>query len=72
MTTPLGDTLNSLAMTHDLDDGELVAGAITILKIIDADGDVLLRFITSDGLAVFERIGMLRTAEAVELRDALT
>ena len=38
-----------------------------LLKVIDPDGDVSLRTLSSDGLSWIERIGMLRSAEAVEL-----
>lgn len=69
--TPMGEAIDSLGMTLTLEPGDLIAGGIVVLKVVTVDGDVALKFAWSDGLAVFERIGMLRTAEAVETRDAL-
>jgi len=72
MTQPIGDLLAGLDMTTELDEGELVASAIVLLKIIDADGDVYLRSLWSDGLAVFERVGILKTALEVDVQDAIS
>src|SRR3954470_14275126 len=64
---PLGDLLNSLGLEHEPADGELIASALVLLKVIGADGEVALRTVTSDGLSWIERVGLLRVAEKVEL-----
>jgi hypothetical protein len=66
MTEPIGNLLNSLGIDLDLDDDELVAGAIVLLKTVDADGDVGMRIRWSDGLGYLERIGMLHASRAIE------
>lgn len=71
MRVPIGELLAGLAMETESDDAELLVGAIVIFKLLDADGDVMLRFESSEGIAILERIGMLETARAVELADAL-
>ena len=66
MSEPIGDLLNSLGIDLDLDDGELVAGALVLLKTVDEDGDVGLRIRWSDGLGYLERIGMLTAGRVIE------
>jgi hypothetical protein len=66
MSEPIGNLLNSLGIDLDLDDDELVAGAIVLLKTVDADGDVGMRIRWSDGLGYLERIGMLHASRAIE------
>lgn len=62
---PIGDLLDSLGVTHRPKDGELIAGAVVLLKVIDADGQVSMRFTCSDGMAWIERLGMLTAAAAI-------
>ena len=73
MTTPIGDVLNGLGITTDLDDEVLVGGAIVILKLVDANtGTTWLREHWSEGLAIYERVGMLDVAHGMDLQDALS
>lgn len=67
MTEPIGDLLNSLGVEHTPLDGELVAGAVVLLKVIDADGHVALRTCWSDGMSWIERLGMCRVAMEIDL-----
>lgn len=72
MTAPI--PFGELVSGMDIPDTELpaehlVVGAVAVVKLIDEDGDVYLRMLSSTSLAIFERIGMLRTAEAIELAD---
>lgn len=71
-TRPIGDVLDSLGITATLEDDELVAGAIVLLKIIQADGQTRLSMANSDGLGWIERAGMLRLAETIETGSADT
>ncbi|WP_432136819.1 hypothetical protein [Streptomyces sp. bgisy154] len=65
-TRPIGDVVDSLGIRATVDDGELVAGAIVILKVIDKDGATRLSLAHSEGLCWIERCGMLRVAERLE------
>lgn len=66
MSEPIGQILDNLGCRATLADGDLVAGAIIILKIVDSDGDVRLSCHWSDGLWQMERLGMLHAAVAIE------
>ncbi|MFF9123172.1 hypothetical protein ACF09J_07720 [Streptomyces sp. NPDC014889] len=63
---PLGSALDALGITGTLDDGELVAGAIVLMKVLQEDGSTRLSMSYSEGLGWIERAGMLRIAEAME------
>lgn len=63
---PLGNLIDSLGVTHDPEEGELVASAVVILKTVDADGEVGMRLAWSDGLSWIERLGMLHASLALE------
>jgi len=67
MAELVGNLLDGLGVEYHPEDGELVESALVLLKVIGPDGDVSLRTLSSDGLSWIERIGMLRSAEAVEL-----
>ncbi|MER7155435.1 hypothetical protein [Streptomyces lydicus] len=62
---PIGDVIDGLGITATVDEGELVAGAIVLIKVIDNDGDTRLSLASSDGLSWVERAGMLRVAERI-------
>lgn len=64
---PIGDVLDGIGIKATVADGELVAGALVLLKVIDNDGDVRLSMACSDGLGWIERAGMLRIAESMEI-----
>jgi hypothetical protein len=71
-TRPIGDALDSLGIEATLDPDELVAGAMVLLKVMQADGDTRLS-LAHQGVGWIERVGMLRVAETLEagsLRDA--
>jgi hypothetical protein len=69
---PIGDVLDSLGITASLDDGELVASAVVLLRVIGDDGSERLSLVHSDGQGWIERLGMLRAAESVEVDDITT
>jgi hypothetical protein len=74
-TRSIGDVLDALGIEATFDEakGELAAGAIVLLKVIDEDGDVRLSMAYSDGLSWVERAGMIHIAELMEARsDGLT
>ncbi|MFJ8109977.1 hypothetical protein [Streptomyces sp. NPDC096132] len=63
---PVGDVLDAIGIRATVADGELVAGAMVLLKVIDNEGDTRLSMAYSDGLGWIERAGMLRIAERME------
>lgn len=66
MAQPIGNLLDSLGIDLALDEGELVDGAIVLLKTVDPDGDVGLRIRWSEGMGYLERIGMLVAGQQIE------
>ncbi|MCX5601612.1 hypothetical protein OOK29_26020 [Streptomyces phaeochromogenes] len=58
--------IDGLGVEARIAEGELVAGAIVLLKVLDAEGSTRLTLASSDGLGWIERVGMLRVAEATE------
>lgn len=64
---PLGPIIDGLGCEPTLEDGDLVAGAVVVLKVIEPNGNVRLSITWSDGLGWIERLGMLRAAERIEL-----
>ncbi|MFF6931495.1 hypothetical protein [Streptomyces californicus] len=61
----IGDILDGLGVALDMDDGDLIASALVIAKVIDADGDAHLAMMTSDGLSWIEQNGLLASAQQV-------
>lgn len=66
---PVGDIIDGLGVKADIDDTDLIGGAIVLLKVIGEDGHTRVQAGWSDG-TFFERIGMLRVVERL-LVDAL-
>jgi hypothetical protein len=66
---PVGDVIDGLGVRATIEPGELVAGAMVLLKVVQEDGDTRLSLAYSDGLGWIERAGMLRVAEQVEVRS---
>ncbi|MFJ2717420.1 hypothetical protein [Streptomyces sp. NPDC087437] len=62
----LGSAIDALGITGTLASGELVAGAIVLMKVLQEDGITRLSVSHSDGLGWLERAGMLRIAETME------
>lgn len=68
-TRPIGDLLGGLGIEAPIDPGELVAGAVVLLKVVETDGDTRLQ-IAHQGVGWIERVGMLRVAETIESGSA--
>lgn len=62
---PIGPILNGLGMNLELDDGDLVASAFVIAKVVDKDGDVSLAMASSEGLSWIEQNGLLSSAQQI-------
>jgi len=69
-TRTIGDVIDSLGIEATVREGELVAAAIVLLKVIEDNGDTRLSLTYSDGLGWIERAGMLRVAETLETGSA--
>jgi len=64
---PIGHILDAAGCVATIADGELVGGAVVVIKVIEENGDVRLTTCWSDGLTWFERVGMLRIAEQMDM-----
>lgn len=62
----IGQLIDNLGVEADLDEGDLVAGAFVILKVVKADGTVSLANARSEGLDWITRLGMVTAAAAIE------
>ncbi|MFC7906460.1 hypothetical protein ACQEV9_18220 [Streptomyces chartreusis] len=62
----IGQLIDGLGVEADLDEGDLVAGAFVILKVIKADGTVTLANARSEGLDWITRLGMITAAHTIE------
>lgn len=64
---PIGRLVDSLGVEHRPADGELVLGAVVLLKVMEPDGEVSMRSAWSPGLSWMERVGMHQAAAQSEL-----
>ncbi|GHC37451.1 MULTISPECIES: hypothetical protein [Streptomyces rochei group] len=62
---PIGPILDGLGTTIDLDEGDLVASAFVIAKIVEVNGDVSLALVSSEGLSWIEQNGLLASAQQI-------
>ncbi|MGW4802990.1 hypothetical protein [Kitasatospora sp. NPDC004272] len=63
---PIGDLIDALGVTATVGPGELVPGALVLLKVVGEDGSLRLVLAYSDGLGWIERAGLLTVAQAIE------
>ncbi|MGW4270870.1 hypothetical protein ACWEGQ_00530 [Streptomyces seoulensis] len=68
---PIGPILDGLGTVIDLDDGELVASAFVIAKVVDPNGDVSLALASSEGLSWVEQNGLLASAQLIVSQTAI-
>ena len=62
---PIGPILDGLGTTIEMDEGDLVASAVVIAKVIDKDGDVSLALASSEGLSWIDQNGLLTSAQQI-------
>ncbi|MFI1723924.1 hypothetical protein [Streptomyces sp. NPDC020489] len=62
----IGQLIDSLGVEADLEEGDLVADAFVILKVVKADGTVSLANARSKGLDWITRLGMVTAAQSIE------
>ena len=63
---PVGSVLTGLDITISLREGDLVAGAVVLTKVVDSDGKVRLNSSWAPGMSWLERLGMLHAAIAAD------
>ncbi|MFH8483603.1 hypothetical protein [Streptomyces sp. NPDC018055] len=61
----IGDILDGLGVTLDMDDGDLIASALVIAKVVDSSGDVSLALIKSEGLSWIDQNGLVTSAQQI-------
>ncbi|RAJ70298.1 hypothetical protein K378_01463 [Streptomyces sp. Amel2xB2] len=62
----VGQLLDSLGATLDLDEGDMVTDVMVMAKVIKADGDVSLVKGTSESLDWISAVGMLSASLEIE------
>lgn len=67
MGTTLGQIIDGLGCEATISEGDLVADAVVVLKVVETDGSVRLSIGWSDNMSWIERLGMLRAAERMDL-----
>ena len=60
---PVGNLIDSLDVKHHPEEGELVSGAMVLLRVVSPEGGVYVRLAYSDGLSWLDRLGMIRAVE---------
>ncbi|MDQ0791978.1 hypothetical protein [Streptomyces sp. B1I3] len=58
----IGQLLDSLGVTADLDDGDYVTDALVILKVLQPDGSIALSIGATDTRDWINQTGLLRSA----------
>ena len=64
---PLGRLVDSLGVEHRPEEGELVLGAVVLMKVMEADGRISMRSAWSPGLSWMERVGMHQAAAQTDM-----
>jgi len=62
---PIGPILDGLGTKIALDEGDLVASAFVIAKVVEQDGEVSLALASSEGLSWIEQNGLLSSAQQI-------
>ncbi|MEU0937595.1 hypothetical protein [Embleya sp. NPDC005971] len=66
MTTfPAGPILDGLGVTVDLEDGDLPAGAVVLLKVVDRDGEVSVGIADSEGSTWLDQLALVTAARDI-------
>ncbi|WP_329521175.1 hypothetical protein [Spirillospora sp. NBC_01491] len=62
---PADAVLQGLGLTLGLDDGDLVANAVVIAKVIDGDGDVGVVLSHSEGTSWLDQLALVTAASEI-------
>ncbi|MGW7597219.1 hypothetical protein [Streptomyces antimycoticus] len=63
---PIGQLLDTLGVTADLDDGDMPIDALVLLKVVKADGEVSLVKGSSESLDWISSLGMLTAVVEID------
>lgn len=61
----MGTDLNHLGLDVELDEGDLIASAVLITKVVKADGSVAVAISDSEGVSWVEQLGLLTAATEI-------
>ncbi|MEU5853955.1 hypothetical protein ABZ799_01385 [Nocardiopsis dassonvillei] len=61
----MGTSLDHLGIDVELEDGDLIASAVLISKIIKPDGTVAIAISDSDGMSWVEQLGLIAAAREI-------
>lgn len=59
---PAGPILDGLGVTLDLDDGDLIASAVVVAKVVNGEGEVTLLIADSEGMSWLDQRGLIAAA----------
>ena len=63
---PIGEQLDRLGVTVDLDDSDLVSSAVVVMSVlVEGDDNPRLTIASSEGLGWIQQAGLLRLAERI-------
>jgi hypothetical protein len=63
---PIGDAIDNIGVRATMSDGELLDGAVVIMRILDRDGRTRVSTAWSDGMDWIVRRGLLEVSLDVE------
>lgn len=69
---PVGQIIDSLGVRVSQADGEIIADAVVILRVMGEDGEEWIRTGWSDGLGWVTRSGMLNVVKLYDDQEALS
>jgi len=69
---PIGTILDQQGLEADLDDGDLIDGAMVLVRVRRANGDTTVKSLTTDGMDFITRRALVEIARDGEVlpRDA--
>lgn len=68
----VGQLVGALGVTmRKLAPGELVAGAVVLLRVVDDEGNTYMRTTWSTGMTWLDRLGLVHAAHEVELKQSV-
>lgn len=59
---PVGQMLDALGLAADIDEDDMVADAVVVLKVVQADGSIALAIGTTDSRDWISQRGLLHSA----------
>lgn len=59
---PAGPIIDGLGIVIDLEDGDLVADAVILTKVVTADGEVSLSVSSSESMSWLDQLGVIAAA----------